>query len=131
MAEKIGMKQRGRAGECQEEGEQGWSDRRLEEWRDREREGWLGGWIGGETEKLLRQTAETELPFHEQAHCIIIQRPDHTVTFHNSCDRSCVQVISVCSDGRSPLIGLLNSYADVKIAGCVCQKANPFAVVTL
>lgn len=44
---------------------------------------------------------------------------------------SCMQVISVCSDGRSALIGWLNSYADVKIAGCVCQKAILLAVVTL
>lgn len=44
---------------------------------------------------------------------------------------SCTQVISVCSDGCSPLIGQLNSYADVKIAGCVCQKATPFTDVTV
>ncbi|KAK5868360.1 hypothetical protein PBY51_009386 [Eleginops maclovinus] len=37
---------------------------------------------------------------------------------------SCVQVISVCSNGRSALIGWLDSYADVEIAGCVCQKAT-------
>lgn len=43
---------------------------------------------------------------------------------------SCMQVISVCSDGRSALIGWLNSYADVKIAGCVCQKATLLVVVT-
>lgn len=43
---------------------------------------------------------------------------------------SCMQVISVCSDGRSALIGWLNSYADVKIAGCVCQKTALLMVVT-
>lgn len=43
---------------------------------------------------------------------------------------SCMQVISVCRDGHSALIGWLNSYADVKIAGCVCQKATLLVVVT-
>lgn len=37
---------------------------------------------------------------------------------------SCMQVISVCGDGRSAPIGSLDSYADVKIAGCVCQKGH-------
>lgn len=43
---------------------------------------------------------------------------------------SCMQVISVCSDGHSALIGWLYSYADVKITGCVCQKATLLVVVT-
>lgn len=43
---------------------------------------------------------------------------------------SCMQVISVFSDGRSALIGWLNSCTDVKIAGCVCQKATLLVVVT-
>lgn len=43
---------------------------------------------------------------------------------------SCTQVISVCGDGRSAVIGWLNSYADVKITGCVCQKATLPVVVT-
>lgn len=54
--------------------------------------------------------------------------PPHSLPHRGN--SSCMQVISVCSDGRSALIGWLNSYADVKIAGCVCQRANLLMVVT-